>query len=158
MNCFTSVDGEALLLYAQWTDEAARAGFSANRDAGIAAVPAFGPVRYRVYRSLSPAAVARRPTSLVTATFDVDGPERQRHIADALCRAATGIPPHPAGLGSHFHLSRDGTRVLDYTEWNDDAAHDVLMDDGAFDEIYRLSTETPGVRATRGRQYTCTAV
>lgn len=153
-NCFASLDDEVLLLYFQWSDEAARRAFFASPQRQADAVAAFGLAEspgYRVYRSLGNAATA--PTSLITATFDVDGPKRQRHIADSLCEAAARMPRHPAGLSSHFHLSADGTRVVNYTEWNDDAAHDEVAEDGDFDEAYRISTDTPGVRATRGRQY-----
>lgn len=153
---FTSLDGEALLLYLQWTDEGTRREFFASRpglaDDDIAALGLPDSPRYVVYRSLGDHG-DRNPTSMITATFDVDGPERQRHIADTLIAAADDLPPNPAALSSHFHLSVDGTRVVNVTFWNDDATHDDLADDGAFDEIYRLSTTTPGVRATRGRHY-----
>lgn len=155
LNCFASLDGEALLVYSQWTHAAWWEQFVCDTGPfDDDAVAAFGPAEtfgYRLDRSLVSRTTA--PTSLVTATFDVDGRRRQRYLVDALCAAAEHLPVHPAGIGSHFHLSLDGTRVVNYSEWDDEAAHSAMMDSGAFDEIYRISTETPGVRATRGRRY-----
>lgn len=58
-----------------------------------------------------------------------------------------------AALTAHFHLSVDGTRVLNYAEWTSPEDHDRAMDNAELDEIYRVSLETPGVRAARGRAY-----
>jgi hypothetical protein len=83
----------------------------------------------------------------------VDGPERQRHITDRLIAAAQDIGPLPGALSSHFHLSLDGTRVLNYALWTSLEDHDRAVATADVDEIYRISTETPGVRPTRGRAY-----
>jgi hypothetical protein len=70
------------------------------------------PVRYRLYRSMRDEQQTDTPRCVITATFDVDGPERQRHIVDRLVDAAAAIGSLPGALSSHFHISTDGTRVL----------------------------------------------
>ncbi|GAB2991843.1 antibiotic biosynthesis monooxygenase [Saccharothrix stipae] len=139
LNVLTSLEGEALLAYSQWTDDA---------DWHLA-----DGVRYRVFRSLDDNKGREVPGCVITAGFDVDGPERQHHIVDALVDAVSGIEPFPGALSSHFHPSADGTRVLNYAEWTSPEAHARAMDNAKLDEIYRISLETPGVRPTRGRFY-----
>ncbi|RAS64809.1 antibiotic biosynthesis monooxygenase [Lentzea atacamensis] len=149
LNVFTSLDNEALLAYAQWTDDDEYSAYI--RTAARGPLDLVDAVRYRLFRSMSDA--AGEPGCVITATFDVDGPERQRHIVDALADAASRADPFPGALAAHFHLSVDGTRVLNYAEWTSLEAHDRAVDNAELDEIYRISLETPGVRATRGRAY-----
>jgi hypothetical protein len=129
LSVFTSLDGEALL-----------------REWGLAEA-----VRYRLFRSMTDQGGTGVPGCVITGTFDVDGPERQRHIVDALVDVASRTEPFPGALTAHFHLGADGTRVLNYAEWTSLEDHDRAMDNAELDEIYRVSLETPGVRATRGR-------
>lgn len=43
---------------------------------------------------------------------------------DAVFEALESEPaPHPGGIGAHFHLGTDGTRVLNYAEWESAQAH-----------------------------------
>lgn len=132
---FASADGEAVLSYAQWADDSVRA---------------VGGVRFRVARSTSGVGTAG---CVVTAGFDVDGGERQRHLVGALVDAAVVGGALPGAVGAHFHLSEDGSRVLVYAEWVSPEAHERAMRDAALDEVYRVSVQTPGVRPLRGRVY-----
>ncbi|MEV6712578.1 antibiotic biosynthesis monooxygenase [Lentzea sp. NPDC051208] len=149
MSVFTSLDGEALLAYAQWTDDDQYATHLRTAERGP--LDLVDAVRYRLYRSMND--TTGEPSCVITATFDVDGPERQRHIVDALAEAASRVEPFTGALSAHFHLSVDGTRVLNYAEWTSLQAHDQAVENAELDEIYRISLETPGVRATRGRAY-----
>ncbi|MQA89810.1 MAG: hypothetical protein GEU90_06195 [Gemmatimonas sp.] len=90
---------------------------------------------------------------MICGYFDTDGPERQQYLADRLTELSKEVPANPAALSAHFHFSLDGTRVVNYTEWSDAEMHDPHAESGAYDEIYRVSTETPGVRSLRGNRY-----
>ncbi|MCE6995506.1 antibiotic biosynthesis monooxygenase [Saccharothrix sp. S26] len=151
LSVFTSLDGEALLLYSQWVDDGAYEAH--RRGAPGGEWDLVEAVRYRLFRSMTDQAGTGVPGCVITGTFDVDGPERQRHIVDALAEVASRAEPFPGALTAHFHLSVDGTRVLNYAEWTSLEDHDRAMDNAELDEIYRVSLETPGVRATRGRAY-----
>lgn len=151
LTCFLSGDGETVLAYAQWTSVETHRRFAATAPTP-AGIDLRKPVRYRLYRSAADGG-DQPPGCVITATFDVDGPERQRYITDALLDAAARIGPLPGALSSHFHHSLDGSRVLNYAEWSDLDAHDAAADNADLDELYRISSETPGVRPTRGRMY-----
>jgi hypothetical protein len=153
-----STDGEVVLTYGRWPDEqtqrdcARRAGPS-----GAAAIGLVEPVRFRLHRTLGDTQPSGEPGCLITGNFDVDGPERQRHIVDRLTRAAADLGPLPGALRSHFHLSLDGSRVLNWAEWISLDDHDRAVERARLDEIYEISTSTPGVRPTRGRAHTLLA-
>lgn len=149
LSVFASLDGEALLAYAQWTGDDAYSAYLRTAERGP--LDLIDAVRYRLFRSMDD--TRGEPGCVITATFDVDGPERQRHIVNALAGAASRVEPFPGALSAHFHLSVDGTRVLNYAEWTSLEAHNRAMENAELDEIYRISLETPGVRATRGRAY-----
>lgn len=149
LSVFASLDGEALLAYAQWTGDDAYSAYLRTAERGP--LDLIDAVRYRLFRSMDD--TLGEPGCVITATFDVDGPERQRHIVNALAGAGSRVEPFPGALSAHFHLSVDGTRVLNYAEWTSLEAHDRAMENAELDEIYRISLETPGVRATRGRAY-----
>lgn len=147
---FLSTDGESVLTCAQWTGDAAHdACLRAN---GFTA-PLAGPPHYRVHRSLAEAEETRIPGCLVTAAFDVDGPERQRHFVDTVIAAQPRDKAHPGAISAHFLLSTDGTRVLLYTEWTSAEAHHEAAESGAHDQGHEIFSSTPGVRLTHGRRY-----
>jgi hypothetical protein len=136
-----STDGEKVLSYAQWTAEDEALLFSrvlgtsvqqavAARAPGITASPA---VSYRRYRSAA-RPDAPPPGCIVIGTVEFDGPDadRQRAWIDLVLDALESEPAPDAGGGSrHFHVSTDGTRVLSYAEWIDEASHlDAVAGDG----------------------------
>ncbi len=136
---FLSTDGETVLTLARWDD--------------AAGVPPAGPPRYRLYRSLAEERETRVPGCLITAAFDVDGPERQRSFTDAVIAAQPSEGGHPGAISAHFLHSVDGSRVLLYTEWTTAEAHQEAAEAGDHDEGHELFSGTPGVRLTRGGRF-----
>ncbi|MEU4484211.1 antibiotic biosynthesis monooxygenase [Streptomyces purpurascens] len=136
---FLSTDGETVLTLARWED-----------DAGV---PPAGPPRYRLYRSLAEERETRVPGCLITAAFDVDGPERQRSFTDAVIAAQPREGGHPGAISAHFLHSADGSRVLLYTEWTSAEAHQEAAEAGDHDQGHELFSGTPGVRLTHGGRF-----
>ncbi|MBT2504412.1 antibiotic biosynthesis monooxygenase [Streptomyces sp. ISL-98] len=139
-------DGKSLLHYTQWADEAThaaflRAGRAARFDEVDAAVPGIerlGLYTYELYRSTPLGQVAGRVPGcvvIVDVEFEEPDPARQRDWVDTVFEALDGGTshalkamgedphPHPGGISGHFHVSTDGTRVLNYAEWESADAH-----------------------------------
>ncbi len=149
-SAFGSTDGETLLTYAQWTSDSAYRRFEETLDQN-AHDNWSHPIRFALYRSnvLDPRS---RPGILVAPTFDVDGPDRQRRSIDALVDGPLSKPI--SGLiASHFHTSLDGSRVLNWAEWVDEAAHEDFMQTSLPGEFLDAIT-MPGVRGIGGKRYT----
>jgi quinol monooxygenase YgiN len=140
---YTGEDGSTLLHYSQWADEQAYEAFVRTRrqernDAIDTAVPDIERVRlgrYRHYRSLTGGDHDTRvPGCVVIVDVEFDGPDpdRQRAWVDAVEEALAADPnQHSGGIAAHFHLGTDGTRVLNYAEWESAQAHiDALAGDG----------------------------
>ncbi|MCC9706596.1 antibiotic biosynthesis monooxygenase [Streptomyces sp. MNU76] len=92
-------------------------------------------------------------TRLITAAFDVDGPERQRSFTDAVIAAQPKEGGHPGAISAHFLHSADGGRVLLYTEWTSIEAHQEAAEAGHHDKGHEIFAATPGVRPTGGGRY-----
>ncbi|WP_137990115.1 antibiotic biosynthesis monooxygenase [Streptomyces vilmorinianum] len=169
-------DGDTLLHYSQWTAEEAYDDFVRtfrdDRNAEIdAAVPGIDRValhRYGPpYRSavLSEKSAGAAP-DLVTpglvvvaeAVFDGADSARQRTWVDdvfAAMDADAGERPAPGGIGAHFHLSTDGTRVLNYAEWESVRAFEEWQAaDGADTGLWAKVHHHPGLVESRVRRYT----
>ncbi|MFF7263692.1 antibiotic biosynthesis monooxygenase [Streptomyces sp. NPDC008159] len=139
---YTGEDGSTLLHYSQWADEQAYEAFVRTRrqernDAIDTAVPDIERVRlgrYRHYRSLTGGDHDTRvPGCVVIVDIEFDGPDpvRQRAWVDAVAEAlATEPNPHPGDIAAHFHLGSDGTRVLNYAEWESAQDHIDALADG----------------------------
>ncbi|MGC9544394.1 antibiotic biosynthesis monooxygenase [Streptomyces sp. UG1] len=147
---FASADGETLLSLAQW--ESAVAYDAYLRDGGYAA-PVAGPPSYGLYRSMAEADETRVPGCVITAAFDVDGPERQRSFTDAVIDAQPAEGGHPGAISAHFLHSADGSRVLLYTEWTSVEAHQEAAESGHHDKGHEVFSGTPGVRLTHGGRW-----
>ncbi|MGP3751689.1 antibiotic biosynthesis monooxygenase [Streptomyces sp. IBSNAI001] len=130
----TGDDGRTLLHYSQWTSEQAyqefvRNGRDARNDEIDAAVPGverLGLDTFELYRSGGLGSGAREPGCVVTVDIRFDGPDpaRQRAWVDAVFEALESDPaPAPGGISAHLHASTDGTRVLNYAEWETAQAH-----------------------------------
>ncbi|MCC9710663.1 antibiotic biosynthesis monooxygenase [Streptomyces sp. MNU76] len=115
--------------------------------------PARKPARYRPHHSLAEEHETRVPGCLITAAFDVDGPERQRHLVDSLIAVQPEDGGHPGAISAHFLLSTDGTRVLLYTEWTSIETHQGAAEAGDHDKGHEIMSGTPGVRLTHGGRY-----
>jgi hypothetical protein len=165
--CLVSTDGDTVLTYAQWTDDDAHRELTRTQrsapaggdtgDAGSLLEPA-EPVRYRLYRSVVSHGPPQTIGCIVIPTFDVDGPQRQRHIVHVVAGSTDTTAEPVAGLiGAHLHVSTDGTRVLNYAEWTDEDAHRRMVErDSTPDEDEwrnRITAGTPGVRFTGYKRY-----
>ncbi|WP_328684078.1 antibiotic biosynthesis monooxygenase [Streptomyces sp. NBC_00343] len=136
----TGHDASTLLHYSQWTSESAYETFVKSHrqervdeiDTAVPGIERLGLGRYRHYRSGGTPAdrngpVPRRvPGCIVIVDVEFEGPDpdRQRAWVDAVFEALENEPaPHPGGISAHFHLSTDGTRVLNYAEWDSARSH-----------------------------------
>ncbi|MFD0142066.1 MULTISPECIES: antibiotic biosynthesis monooxygenase [unclassified Streptomyces] len=131
---YTGTDGDTLLHYSQWTGEEAyqdfvrtfRDGRNAEIDAAVPGIERVALHRYTPpYRSTEPAD-ARIPGCVVIVDVEFDAPDaaRQRDWVDGVFEALETDPaPAPGGISGHFHLSTDGTRILNYAEWESERAH-----------------------------------
>ncbi|GAA4825946.1 antibiotic biosynthesis monooxygenase [Streptomyces ziwulingensis] len=142
---YTGHDGETLLHHSRWASEQAYEAFVKTQrqervdeiDTAVPDIERMGLGRYRYYRGGT-----RRdgdgagpvPGCVVIVDVEFEGPDpaRQRAWVDAVFEAlATDPRPRPGGLSAHFHLSTDGTRVLNYAEWESARAHiDALAGPG----------------------------
>ncbi|MEU2433062.1 antibiotic biosynthesis monooxygenase [Streptomyces sp. NPDC007861] len=167
----TSDDGTALLHYSQWTGEDAYQEFvrtfrSERNDEIDAAVPGIerlGLRTYERYRGGEPASDAiRTPGCVVIVEVDFDGadPVRQRDWVDTVFAALEGDPhPHPGGIAAYFHVSTDGTRVLNHAEWESAEAHQAALEApgdgvGSHTEQWERVQHYPGLAGSRVTRYT----
>ncbi|MET9444922.1 antibiotic biosynthesis monooxygenase [Streptomyces sp. NPDC006610] len=132
---YTGHDGSTLLHHSQWASEEAYEAFAKTQrqervdeiDTAVPGIERLRLGRYRHYRS-----TPRRDTAppvpgcvvVVDVEFDGPDPERQRAWVDAVFEALASEPePAPGGISAHFHLGTDGTRVLNYAEWESAQTH-----------------------------------
>ncbi|MEU9119697.1 antibiotic biosynthesis monooxygenase [Streptomyces sp. NPDC048506] len=131
---FAGTDGRSVLDYAQWTSDAAHREFVRSEDTGPADRIAAawkpvgdggdaGPTRYRLYRSLLPQGQPKAPGCIVRVAFRTTGHDAARELVDGLLDMVGGQQPGEGGIASHFHLSEDGTRIVNYSEWTDPESH-----------------------------------
>jgi Antibiotic biosynthesis monooxygenase len=141
--CYVSVDGQRVLTYEQW-----RAGDAAQ-------VPP-DAIAFRLYRS-GVRDDAPVPGCIVIVEVQTDGPETARKWVDAVFDAlAAETTLHPGGISGHFHISLDGTRVLNYAEWLDEASHvEALGQAGSIGRgpAWRRVQSMPGVENRGFRRY-----
>ncbi|MEU6475857.1 antibiotic biosynthesis monooxygenase [Streptomyces sp. NPDC047017] len=167
---YTGHDGSTLLHYSQWTDERAHAAFARTGrpdrvdeiDAAVPGIERPGLGRYRRYRSGGAADRGGRvPGCVVIVEVEFDGPdpEQQRAWVDAVFDALASDPqPRPGGIGAHFHLSTDGTRVLNYAEWESAQAHIDALDApgdgvGSATAQWRHVQRWPGLKSSSVSRY-----
>ncbi|MFE0188197.1 antibiotic biosynthesis monooxygenase [Streptomyces sp. NPDC058989] len=131
---FAGTDGRSVLNYAQWTSDAAHREFVRSEDTGLsertaAALKAAGevtvsePARYRLYRSMLPDGDPGTPGCVVRVAFRTTGHDAARGLVDGLLDLLGGVQRGEGGIASHFHISEDGTRVVNYSEWTDPESH-----------------------------------
>ncbi|QES47353.1 antibiotic biosynthesis monooxygenase [Streptomyces venezuelae] len=164
-------DGDTLLHYSQWTDEAAYEEFSRtfrdDRNAEIdAAVPGIERVElhsYTPYRSLGlgPGAGTKAPGCVVAVEAEFDGTDPgapQAWVDLVLDALATEPAPAPGGISGTFHLGTDDRRMLNYAEWESEQAHaDALAAPGrgigSDTPEWRKVLDFPGVTGNGFRRY-----
>lgn len=132
---YAGEDGATLLHYSQWTGEQAYQDFvresrdirNAEIDAAVPGIERLELRTYELYRSGLRAAGDTRETGclvIVEAEFDGPDPARQRAWVDAVFEALGEEADLPAGgIAAHFHASTDGTRVINYAEWESAEHH-----------------------------------
>lgn len=154
---FASTDGQALMAYEQWADDAALDVTLAAQSpyaTGIPGTESSAPVRYRLHRSHLNEVETAKVGCVVTPVFDVDGPQRQRHFIDEVFAMTADVPPMPGSIAAHFHTSLDGTRVFNYAEWSDEQAHvDMVTADDPHGVRRRITGEIEGVRPCGYRRW-----
>lgn len=165
---YTGRDGTTLLHYSQWTsEEAYRAYVRTHRqerndeiDAAVPGIERVGITRYLPCRSLGRTdRDGSEPGCVVIVDIRFDGPGADRTgFVDTVAEALAHDPaPPPGGISAHFHLSADGTRVLNYAEWRSAQDHiDALaapgVGVGSPSERWRRAQNWPGrIGSTIGR-------
>lgn len=57
-------------------------------------------------------------------------PDRQRQLVDVLTRATDDVMRHlPGFVAANFHASTDGTRVVNYAQWESEEAFHAMLGD-----------------------------
>lgn len=161
---FAADDGDTLLQYSQWQSDSAIAAFRAGaRPAWMefvdTRVPDIGrdwAHETRLYRSMLPHPELE-PRCLALISFETDGPDRQRAFVDALIDRLDGIADahHPGAIASRFHLSTDGARLFNYSEWTSADAHAEVLQTHLREggPLRRFIAEFPGLRPLGFRRY-----
>lgn len=149
---YLGVDEPTVLTYEQWTDASAyrAAGAEHTAPGPGAAVP------YTRYRSVADG--AGRVGCVVAVSVAADGPDLARAWIGAVLAALAGTDEQPpGGIAGHFHVSLDGTRVLNYAEWEDAESHRRAVEAGggsiATGRLWRRVQTMPGIRHLAVRRY-----
>ncbi|MFE5690541.1 antibiotic biosynthesis monooxygenase [Streptomyces sp. NPDC056512] len=143
-HAYLNTDDDTVLTYVQAErPDAYRPFVRALRGAARAE-----PVEYRLRQSVLLNSRSQPPGCAVVASFDVDGADRQERIIESVVGALEGATAgrHRGMLSAHFHASTDGTRVLNYAQWTDDAAHEAFLEGATRRATLAATGATPGVR------------
>ncbi|MEH0424345.1 hypothetical protein [Streptomyces sp. B21-083] len=151
-SCYLSTDDDTVMTYVQCTDSAAYRPFVSGLPVAAARVE---PLEFRRHRSVVLDPGAGPPNALVTALFDVDGGERQQRIVASVAENLERAPAdeYVGLIASHFHLSADGTRVVNFAEWTSDEAHVVFLEGATRHSSLRITNDMAGVRPIGYRRY-----
>lgn len=168
VNLMLCTDGATLLNYAQWTSEDAyqefvrtdRQALVDRIDRAVPGIERSVPVNYWLYRS----GVRQDPPPtgcivVVSVEFDGSDVDRQRQWVDTVFDAlASETAPHPGGISGHFHISVDGTRVLNYAEWTSEKAHRDALERSGQGTIglapkWRDVRNFPGIKSSGFKRY-----
>ncbi|MER7718344.1 antibiotic biosynthesis monooxygenase [Streptomyces flaveolus] len=167
---YTGHDGSTLLHHSQWAGEQAYEAFVKTHrqervdeiDTAVPGIERLGLGRYRRHGGRErQAGDTRVPGLIVTVRIDFaqDAAERRGEWVDLVLKALADDPVGHRGLiSAHFHLSTDGTHVLNYAEWESAHAYDAALAapgegiGAATDQWDRVRTH-PGVRGSTGSRY-----
>ncbi|TXL92994.1 antibiotic biosynthesis monooxygenase [Streptomyces sp. IB2014 016-6] len=163
-------DGRTLLHYSQWRDEAAYQDFvrtgrderNAEIDAAVPGIERLGLGSYELYRSGATEGDTRVPGCVVIVDVQFDGPDpaRQREWTDTVFAALDSDRyERSAGIAAHFHASTDGTRVLNYAEWENSEGHILALNApgdgvGSSSEQWERVRTFPGLAGSTVNRYT----
>ncbi|CAM5362664.1 antibiotic biosynthesis monooxygenase [Streptomyces aurantiogriseus] len=162
---YTGHDGSTLLHHSQWGTEQAYEAFvrthrQERNDEIDTAVPGIERLwlgRYRRHRSRERATGdVRVPGLIVTVRIDFE-PSATEHRADWADLVLDAVADDPVGhrglISAHFHLSTDGSHVLNYAEWESVQAYDEAVAAPEKEPWERVRTY-PGVRGFTGSRFT----
>ncbi|WP_122614840.1 antibiotic biosynthesis monooxygenase [Streptomyces sp. Tu 4128] len=167
---YTGHDGSTLLHHSQWASEQAYEAFVKTHrqervdeiDTAVPGIERLGLGRYRRYRSgtrENGTAPVPGCVVIVDVEFESPDPGRQRAWVDAVFEALESEPEQrPGGISAHFHLGTDGTRVLNYAEWESAQAHiDALAAPGegigSATAAWRRVQNWPGLKSSTVARY-----
>jgi hypothetical protein len=132
-------------------------------DRAVPGIERIGLGRYRRYRSLERAAGDTRVPGLVVTVeieFEAAAAGRRSAWVDLVLEALADDPAgNPGLISAHFHLNDDGTKVLNYAEWESAEAYDKALAapgegvGSGTDDWERVRT-FPGVTGFTGSRYT----
>ena len=168
-SCLLGSDGRSLLHYIQWASEDASREFVSTArpqwmnavDQAVTGIEHRRVVPYRLYRSVVPDVPATTAGCVVTVTFEAESTRQAAVWIDALAEAGDGPVVPPGLLSAHFHVSHDGTRIMNYAEWIDVASHQESVEhrperaraSASAQQVVEVVDETPGVRFIEFNRY-----
>ncbi|MFD5076836.1 antibiotic biosynthesis monooxygenase [Streptomyces sp. NPDC058371] len=164
-------DGTTLMHHSRWTGEQEYEDFvAAHRqqrvdeiDRAVPGIERIGLGRYRRYRSLERAAGDTRVPGLVVTVeigFEAAAAGRRSAWVDLVLDALADDPAgNPGLISAHFHLNDDGTKVLNYAEWESAEAYDKALAApgegvGSVTEHWERVRNFPGLTRFSGSRYT----
>ncbi|MEJ8648885.1 antibiotic biosynthesis monooxygenase [Streptomyces sp. MS1.AVA.3] len=163
---FAGTDRRSVLNYAQWTSEAAHREFVRTEDTGLSEriaavldgvgdVGNSGPGRFRLYRSMLPQGEPETPGCVVRVAFRTTGHDAARGLVDGLLERVGELQQGDGGIASHFHISEDGGRVVNYSEWTDPESHERELGTRLRrrGEVRSFIDGLPGVESVGFRRY-----
>ncbi|CAM5261278.1 antibiotic biosynthesis monooxygenase [Streptomyces fumanus] len=167
---YTGHDGETLLHYSQWENEQAYEAFARTQrqervdeiDTAVPGIERLGLGRYRRHAGRERrAGDTRVPGLIVTVRIDFapGAADRRGDWVGLVLEAVADDPVGHRGLiSAHFHLSTDGTHVLNYAEWESADAYDAVLAApgegiGSPTDLWDRVRTHPDVRGFTGSRY-----
>jgi heme-degrading monooxygenase HmoA len=155
INAFLSLDGDHILFYAQWTNDEDHLEWVRNErteavsrvDAIVPGIERPGLVRYLPPHTVMPVGTSgdpHRPGFVAAIGFRTEGPTAQGELTNALA-AALRSRPIPGLIAAHVHDSRDGNRVLNWAEWDDEQSWRTFVEGPVSAELRRTVEAMPDV-------------
>lgn len=154
---YLGTDDTTIMQYSQWTNEKAIEAFQQNHlpqraKKAYKAVPGLErveAVKYSLYKSMTSERPFRRPGCIILVTFETETAEVQKTFVNTLIKTVENrsVSHHPGSIASHFHLSTDGKRVLNYAEFTSEHAHEEMLQSSLQkdDAVPRLISSIPGL-------------
>ncbi len=138
---YESLDATTVLTYSRWTTDG---------SAFLTGLTGATPTGYHLHREGDD---GRTPGCVVAVEAEFDGPrpDRVRRWIDTVFEVMEGDKPHPGGISGRFHISLDGTRMLNLAGWTGAEAHEEAVADRnpAWQRVY----DFPGVESGGFRRY-----
>lgn len=158
-------DEHTIFQYSQWTGSEAieaftqknlpkRAEIAHERVPGLERIEA---IKYRHYRSMLSDHPEREPGCIILVEFETGNHAIQKEFVDSLIETMESKKNlhHFGSIASHFHVSLDGNRVLNYAEFTSEQAHEEIvqahLQDG--DEVPNLIRNIPGLKTLGFKRY-----